>query len=64
MEANYFIQINESVRTIMLQPCNAFEAIRMLNFFHGGFELLKDTQEVISIELYKIGESLPKRILI
>lgn len=64
MENNYFIQINEETRSIMLQPCNAFEAIRLLNFYEGGINLLKETQEVRSIELYKIGEPLPKQILI
>ena len=64
MENNYFIQINEETRSIMLPPCNAFEAIRPLNFYEGGINLLKETQEVRSIELYKIGEPLPKRILI
>lgn len=64
MEKNYFIQINEKGRTIMLQPCNAFEAIRLLNFCSDGINLLKETQEVTSVELYKIGEPLPKRILI
>lgn len=64
MEKNYFIQINERERTIMLQPCNAFDAIRLLNFYSDGINLLKETQEVTSVELYKIGESLPKRILI
>ena len=64
MEKNYFIQINEKGRTIMLQPCNAFEAIRLLNFYSDGITLLKETQEVTSVELYKIGEPLPKRILI
>lgn len=64
MEKNYFIQINERGRTIMLQPCNAFEAIRLLNFYSDGINLLKETQEVTSVELYKIGEPLPKRILI
>lgn len=64
MEKNYFIQINEKGRTIMLQPCNAFEAIRLLNFYSDGINLLKETQEVASVELYKIGEPLPKRILI
>lgn len=48
----------------MLQPCNAFEAVRLLNFYHGGMNLLKDTTNILSIELYKIGEALPKRILI
>lgn len=60
MEKNYFIQINEKTRSIMLQPCNAFEA----NFYSDGINLLKETQEVTSIELYKIGEPLPKRIII
>lgn len=64
MEKNYLIQINEKGRTIMLQPCNAFEAIRLLNFYSDGINLLKETQEVTSVELYKIGEPLPKRILI
>lgn len=64
MEKNYFIQINEKGRTIMLQPCNAFEAIRLLNFYSDGINLLKETQEVTSVKLYKIGEPLPKRILI
>lgn len=64
MEKNYFIQINEKGRTIMLQPCNAFEAIRLLNSYSDGINLLKETQEVTSVELYKIGEPLPKRILI
>lgn len=64
MEKNYFIQINEKGRTIMLHPCNAFEAIRLLNFYSDGINLLKETQEVTSVELYKIGEPLPKRILI
>lgn len=64
MEKNYVIQINEKGRTIMLQPCNAFEAIRLLNFYSDGINLLKETQEVTSVELYKIGEPLPKRILI
>lgn len=64
MEKNYFIQINEKGRTIMLQPCNALEAIRLLNFYSDGINLLKETQEVTSVKLYKIGESLPKRILI
>ena len=64
MEKNYFIQINEKGRTIMLQPCNAFEAIRLLNFYSDGINLLKETQKVTSVELYKIGEPLPKRILI
>lgn len=64
MEKNYFIQINEKGRTIMLQPYNAFEAIRLLNFYSDGINLLKETQEVTSVELYKIGEPLPKRILI
>lgn len=64
MEKNYFIQINEKGRTIMLQPCNALEAIRLLNFYSDGINLLKETQEVTSVELYKIGEPLPKRILI
>lgn len=64
MEKNYFIQINEKGRSIMLQPCNAFDAIKLLNFYSDGINLLKETQEVTSVELYKIGESLPKRILI
>ena len=64
MEKNYFIQINEKGRRIMLQPCNALEAIRLLNFYSDGINLLKETQEVTSVELYKIGESLPKRNLI
>lgn len=64
MEKNYFIQINEKGRSTMLQPCNAFEAIRLLNFYSDGINLLKETQEVTSVELYKIGEPLPKRILI
>lgn len=64
MEKNYFIQINEKGRSIMLQPCNALEAIRLLNFCSDGINLLKETQEVTSVELYKIGEPLPKRILI
>jgi hypothetical protein len=64
MEKNYFIQINEKGRSIMLQPCNALEAIRLLNFYSDEINLLKETQEVTSVELYKIGESLPKRILI
>lgn len=64
MGKNYFIQINEKGRTIMLQPCNALEAIRLLNFYSDGINLLKETQEVTSVELYKIGEPLPKRILI
>lgn len=64
MEKNYFIQINEKGRSIMLQSCNAFDAIRLLNFFQDGLELLKTTQEVRSIELYRVGEALPKRILI
>lgn len=64
MEKNYFIQINEKGRSIMLQPCNALDAIRLLNFYSDGINLLKETQEVTSVELYKIGESLPKRILI
>ena len=64
MEKNYFIQINEKGRSIMLQPCNAFVAIKLLNFYSDGINLLKETQEVTSVELYKIGESLPKRILI
>lgn len=64
MEKNYFIQINEGTRSIMLQPCNAFEAIRLINFYSDGINLLTETQEVTSIELYKIGEPLPKRIII
>lgn len=36
MKKNYFIQINEEVRSIMLQPCSAFEAIRLLNFYRDG----------------------------
>lgn len=64
MGKNYFIQINEKVRTIMLHPCNAFDAIKLLNFFSDGINLLKETQEVTSIELYKVGDPLPKRILI
>lgn len=64
MEKNYFIQINEKGRSIMLQSCNAFDAIRLLNFYSDGINLLKETQEVTSVELYKISESLPKRILI
>jgi hypothetical protein len=63
MEKNYFIQINEKERSIMLQPCNAFEAIRLLNFYDGGINLLKETQDVVSIELYKIGEPFAKRII-
>lgn len=46
MEKNYFIQINEKPRSIMLRPCNAFEAIRLLNFYEGGINLLKEPQEV------------------
>lgn len=64
MENNYFIQINEKNRSIMLEPCNALKAVRLLNFFSDGINLLKETQDVISIQLYKIGEPLPKRILI
>lgn len=64
MEKNYFIQINEKNRSIILEPCNAFGAIRLLNFFSDGINLLKETQEVTSVCLYKIGEPLPKRILI
>lgn len=64
MKANYFIKINEKNRSVMLEPCNAFKAVRLLNFFSDGINLLKEIQEVASIELYKIGESLPKRILI
>lgn len=64
MKENYFIQINEKNRSVMLDPCNAFKAVRLLNFFSDGTNLLKETQEVTSIELYKIGEPLPKRILI
>lgn len=48
----------------MLEPCNALKTVRLLNFFSDGINLLKETQEVTSIELYKIGEPLPKRILI
>lgn len=48
----------------MLEPCNAFKAVRLLNFFSDGINLLKETQEVTSVCLYKIGEPLPKRILI
>ena len=48
----------------MLEPCSAFKAVRLLNFFSDGINLLKETQEVTSICLYKIGEPLPKRILI
>lgn len=55
MEKNYFIQINEETRSIMLQPCNAFEAIRLINFYSDGINLLKETQEVTR---------LPKRIII
>lgn len=64
MKANYFIQINEKNRSIMLEPCNALKTVRLLNFFSDGINLLKETQEVTSIELYKIGEPLPKLILI
>lgn len=64
MKANYFIQINEKNRSVMLEPCNAFKVVRLLNFFSDGINLLKETQDVTSIELYKIGEPLPKRILI
>lgn len=60
----YFIQINEKNRSIMLEPCNVFKAVRLLNFFSDGINLLKETQDVTSIELYNIGEPLPKRILI
>lgn len=64
MENNYFIQINEKNRSIMLEPCNALKAVILLNFFSDGINLLKETQDVTSIQLYKIGEPLPKRILI
>lgn len=64
MEKNYYIQINETTRTIMLDACNVFEAVRILNFFQGGMSVLKRNMNVKSIELYKIGEPLPKRILI
>lgn len=64
MKANYYFQINEPNRSIILQSCNAFQAIRLYNFFADGIELLKETQSVVSICLYKVGESLPKRILI
>lgn len=43
MEKNYFIQINEKGRSIMLQLCNAFEAIRLLKFYCDGINLLKET---------------------
>lgn len=64
MKRNYFIQIDEKGRSIMLQPCNAFEAIRLLNLYRGGMNLLKYTQEVTSVGLYRIGAPLPERILI
>lgn len=64
MGKNYYIQINETTRTIMLDTCNVFEAVRILNFFQGGMSVLKRDMNVKSIELYKIGEPLPKRILI
>lgn len=48
----------------MLQPCTALGAIKLLNFYQNGINILKDTQGVTSIELYEIGESLPKRILL
>lgn len=64
MEKNYYIQINETTRTIMLDTCNVFEAVRILNFFQGGMSVLKRGMNVKSIELYKIGEPLLKRILI
>lgn len=64
MEKKYFIQINEKERSIMLQPCTAIDAIKFLNFCQDGINILKDTQGVTSIELYEIGESLPKRILL
>lgn len=64
MEKNYFIQINEKGRSIMLQPCTALDAIKLFNFYQNGINILKDTQGVTSIELYEIGKSLPKRILI
>lgn len=64
MEKNYYIQINETSRTIMLDPCNVFEAVRIFNFFQGGMSVLKRDMNVKSIELYKTGEPLPKRILI
>lgn len=44
----------------MLEPCNVFKAVILLNFFSDGINLLKETQDVT----YKIGEPLPKRILI
>lgn len=49
MKANYFIQINEKNRSVMLEPCNAFKDVRLLNFFSDGINLLKETQEVTSI---------------
>lgn len=64
MEKNYFIQINEKERIIMLQPCTALDAIKLFNFYQNGINILKDTQGVTSIELYEIGESLLKRILL
>lgn len=64
MKANYYFQINEGHRAIILAPCNAFQAVRLYNYFADGLRLLKESQGVTSIELYRVGESLPKRILI
>lgn len=64
MKSNYYFQINEMQRSIILEPCNAFQAIRLYNFFANGIELLKESQGIKSICLYKIGETLPKRILL
>lgn len=64
MKANYYFQINEGYRAITLAPCNAFQAVRLYNYFADGLSLLKEVSGVTSIELYRVGEGLPKRILI
>lgn len=42
----------------------AFKSKGEWQTYSDGINLLKETQEVTSIELYKIGEPLPKRIII
>ena len=64
MKANYYLKINEGHRAITLAPCNAFQAVRLYNYFADGLSLLKEVYGVTSIELCRIEESLPKRILI
>lgn len=64
MNKNYIVRITEKKQRYLLKPMTALEAIKTFNFCSGSFNLLKNVCGLICVEVFRIGETTPKRVLI